>query len=71
MYKPLKNYLIKHAFNLRMPSLMNILIHSAFPVQCGFVPQVSQVYLGLPENVYPGLQTKVTVGGVPLVAPVG
>lgn len=71
MYKPLKNYKINHAFNLPMPSLMNIVIHSSFPVQCGFVPLVSQVYLGLPERVYPGLQTKVTVGGVPLAVPVG
>lgn len=55
---------VNRAFNLPMPSLINIEIHCAFPL-------VSQVYLGLPERVYPGLQTKVTVGGVPLAAPVG
>lgn len=62
---------VNRAFNLPMPSLINIEIHCAFTVKCGFVPLVSQVYLGLPERVYPGLQTKVTVGGVPLAAPVG
>lgn len=62
---------VNRAFNLPMPSLINIEIHCAFTVKCGFVPLVSQVYLGLPERVYPGIQTKVTVGGVPLAAPVG
>jgi hypothetical protein len=45
--------------------------HSAFPVHLGGLEAVSQVYVGFPESVYPGLQTNVTVGGVPLAAPVG
>lgn len=44
---------VNRAFNLPMPSLINLEIHSAFFFQCGFVPLVLQVYLGLPERVYP------------------